>query len=514
MATPKCCHLDPIPTDLLKQVIDNIIPAITTIVNKSLLSCTFPQSLKSASVVPLLKKKNLDKEDLKNYRPVSNLAYISKLIEKMAVEQLREHMDTNLMHEPCQSAYRKGHGTETALLKITNDILCAMDDDKCTLVVMLDLSAAFDTVSHAVLLKRMKDMYGVKSNALQWLQSYFSGRSQAVKIEDATSVEKPLHTGLPQGSLLGPFAFPSYSAPLFNIARMNEVEMHMYADDTQLYLHFKPHEYDTAIARMQHCLVDIRKWMNSNMLKLNDSKTEFMVIGKKVSLGKLPDEKSIIIGDERIVAADKAKNIGVMLDSNLSMSSQISTVCRDSYLQIYNISKIRTYLDKKSTATLVHAMVTSKLDSNNSLLYGCPDTLLDRLQMVQNNAARLIYRKRHGKGHITPLLVELHWLPIEDRIEYKICLIVHKCLNHQSAPLYLQSLVTPYQPRRPLRSAESHRLDPPTVKQKRAGERSFLFAAAKSWNQLPLELKTCAKTDCFKSSLKTYLFKDRYKRYT
>jgi hypothetical protein len=465
------------------------------------------------SPLPLLKKKDLDKEDLKNYRPVSNLAYISKLIEKMAVEQLREHMDTNHMNEPCQSAYRKGHGTETALLKITNDILCAMDDDKCTLLVMLDLSAAFDTVSHKILLKRMEDAYGVKNDALQWLQSYFSGRSQAVKIEDAMSEEKPLSTGLPQGSLLGPFAFPSYSAPLFNIAKAHGVEMHMYADDTQLYLHFKPDEYDEARAKMQNCLAEIRDWMNENLLKLNDSKTEYMVIGKKVSLGKLPDQKSIIIGDENIIAAHKAKNIGVILDSNLSMSSQISNICRASYLQLYNISKIRTYLDKKSTATLVHAMVTSKLDNSNSLLYGCPDTLLDRLQMVQNNAARLIHRKRQGQGHITPLLLDLHWLPIEERIEYKICHIVHKCLNHQSAPLYLQNLVTPYQPRRPLRSAESHRLDPPAVKQKRAGERSFTYAAAKLWNQLPLQLKTCDKTDSFKSLLKTHLFKRRFKDY-
>ncbi len=126
---------------------------------------------------------------------------------------------------------------------------------------------------------------------------------------------------------------------------------------------------------------------------------------------------------------------------------------------------------------------------------------------------RLIYRKRQGKGRITPLLVELHWLPIEDRIEYKICLTVHKCLNHQSAPLYLQSLVTPYQPPRPLRSTDSFQLDPPKVKQKRAGERSFIYGAAKLWNQLPLSLKTCDKTDTFKSLLKTLLFKDRYKEY-
>ncbi len=244
----------------------------------------FPHKLKAATVVPLLKKSTLDKEEMKNYRPVSNLPYTSKLIEKVAVEQMKDHMDMNLLHEPCQSAYRKCHSTETALLRITNDLLCAMEDNHCVLLVMLDLSAAFDTVSHSILLKRMEEMYGVKDEALSWLVSYFKDRSQSVTIKDATSDSKTLKTGLPQGSLLGPFAFPSYSAPLFNIGRQHGVDMHMYADDTQLLLKFKPENYEEAIAKMESCLSSIREWMSQNMLKLNDSKTEFMVIGNKASL--------------------------------------------------------------------------------------------------------------------------------------------------------------------------------------------------------------------------------------
>jgi hypothetical protein len=283
----------------------------------------------------------------------------------------------------------------------------------------------------------------------------------------------------------------------------------MYADDTQLYLSFKPEEYSSAIIQMQDCLADIRLWMNENMLKLNDSKTEFMVIGKKMSLQKLPAKRQILIGTECVTATDKAKNIGVVFDTSLSMADQINSICRSSYFQLHNISKIRPFLNKKATATVVHALVTSKLDNCNSLLYGCPDNLLQKLQMIQHNAARLIHRKR--QGHVTPLLMELHWLPIESRIDYKICLLVFKCQN-KTAPSYLQNLVTPYQPKREnLRSATSHRMDPPKVKQKRAGERSFLYAAAKVWNTLPLDLKMCPSVDVFKTSLKTFLFKDCYK---
>ncbi len=186
----KWCHLDPVPTEVLKQVIDCIIPTLTTIVNISLQTCTFPQHLKSATVVPLLKKSTLDAEEEKNYRPVSNLAYVSKLIERVAVDQLHKHMDANNLHESCQSAYRKGHSTETALLKINNDLLCAMDNSQCVLLVMLDLSAAFDTVSHSTLLSRMDKLYGVRGDALLWLQSYFAGRIKSVMIGGIMSAPK------------------------------------------------------------------------------------------------------------------------------------------------------------------------------------------------------------------------------------------------------------------------------------------------------------------------------------
>ena len=223
---------------------------MTKIVNASLQS-NFPQALKSATVVPLLKKATADKEELRNYRLVSNLSYISKLIEKVAVEQLKEHMTGNNLHESCQSAYRACPSTETALLKITNDLLSSMDKHHCVLLVMLDLSAAFDTVSHSILLTRMKEMYGMTGDAYSWLHSYLVDRSQSVIIDGVMSASKPLNTGLPQGSRIGPFAFPAYSSPLFRIAQKHGVEMYMYADDTQLYLKFKPQEYNWAILKME-----------------------------------------------------------------------------------------------------------------------------------------------------------------------------------------------------------------------------------------------------------------------
>ena len=236
----KTCLLDPLPTGILIECIDCLLPVLCNIVNSSLISCTMAPCLKTASVTPLLKKTGLDVDERKNYRPVSNLAYVSKLIEKVVVVQLEKHMKENNLEECHQSAYRKQHSTETALLKICNDLLCAMDRSECSLLVLLDQSAAFDTINQDLLLKRLSQSYGIKSDALTWLESYFKNRSQQVVIAGKASDPKHLETGFPQGSILGPFSYPVYTSPLFHIGRSHQVSMHMYADDTQLYLSAKP----------------------------------------------------------------------------------------------------------------------------------------------------------------------------------------------------------------------------------------------------------------------------------
>ena len=243
----KHCHLDPIPNDLIKNVLDGLLPVLTKIVNTSMATSVFPTNLKAVTVVPLLKKKTLDKEDFKNYQPVSNLTYVSKLIERVAVEQLNDHLLTYNLHGPCQSAYRRFHSTETALVKITNDLLCTMDKRQCALLVMLDLSAAFDTVSHDILFKRLESKYGITNQALSWMKSYFDGRTQSVIKNGHMSEPHYLKTGLPQGSILGPFQFTLYSSPLFDIACGHGIEVHMYTDDTQLYLPFCVKDYEAAM---------------------------------------------------------------------------------------------------------------------------------------------------------------------------------------------------------------------------------------------------------------------------
>ena len=179
----KSCMLDPIPTSLLKQILPTILPTIRNIINMSLGTSQMPAELKEATVKPLLKKQSLDSENLQNYRPVSNLAYIGKLIEAAAVNQMNEHMSQHKLHEPLQSAYKAGHSVETALTKVSNDILMDMDKGKCAMLILLDLSAAFDTIDHNVFLNRIKHDSGIVAGPHKWLKSYFTDRYQSVNVQ-------------------------------------------------------------------------------------------------------------------------------------------------------------------------------------------------------------------------------------------------------------------------------------------------------------------------------------------
>ena len=187
LSPAKSCELDPLRTWLLKEYIAELVPTITDIVNMSLRDSLMPKSLKTALIWPLLKKTGLDSDILKNYRPVSNLTFISKVIEKVVSGRLNEHLIKNSMFDPLQSAYRDKHSTETDLIKVQNDILTALDAGSSAILLMLDLSAAFNTIDHDILLSRLCNVYGITDDALDWFRSYLTGRIQRVVIENAVS---------------------------------------------------------------------------------------------------------------------------------------------------------------------------------------------------------------------------------------------------------------------------------------------------------------------------------------
>ena len=238
-----------------------------------------PESWKEAVVILLLKKPGLESL-FKNLRPVSNLAYISKLTGRSVFNQIYDHLVRSGLYPLLQSAYRRYHSTETALVKLANDILLNMSSQRVTLLVLLDLSAAFDTVDHAILLRLLTTDFGVGEKALERFSSYLSGRSQRVLFDGATSDSFDLRFGVPQGSCLGPLLFVVYASKLLEIAQDYLPNAHCFADDTQLYLFFDPNgptDEAMALEATERCISDLRKWMYRDKLKINDDKTEFLL---------------------------------------------------------------------------------------------------------------------------------------------------------------------------------------------------------------------------------------------
>ena len=504
MSSPsKSCILDPIPTNVLKDCIDELLPFITKVVNTSLSSSTVPSSLKNAIVSPILKKPDLDIETLKNYRPISNLPFLAKVLEKVIAQQLDDHIESQNMQEPMQSAYRKHHSTETALVRVQNDVLEAIDHQQCVLLVLLDLSAAFDTVDHNVLVRRLECRFGVTGNAIEWIKSYLDNRKQSVLVNGVFSKEQVLTCNIPQGSVLGPKFFKDYSSALAELVRSLGVQLHMYADDTQLYFTFKPTSEKQAVNMMERCIIQVRLWMAANFLKLNDEKTEFIVIGTPQQLTKVTSS-SVKIGDVHVMSSDVVRNIGAQFDKNMKLEQQVNCVCRSAWHHFRNIAKIKKFLTKKDTETLLHSLVTNKIDHHNALLYGLGKNLINRLQKIHNAAAKLLMGKRKF-DHVTPLLQELHWLPVEYRITYKIALLVYKSL-HGQGPIYLQELLHWYSPVRALRSSANLELTVPS-RSLAYGTRAFSYAGPTVWNSLPLTVKKSNSVDTFKKHLKSYLFR-------
>ena len=410
------------------------------------------------------------------------------------------------MNEKYQSAYRKHHSTETALLRISNDLLQSMDKKQCSFLVLLDLSAAFDTVNHEILIRRLSDHFNIKDNALNWITSYLHKRSHFVAINQSRSVPVLQHCNVPQGSVLGPTFFSDYIAPLSNIFSKWGVSFHSYADDTQIYVPFTPGvDEDEVFDRLVKCVHEVRIWMAANFLKLNDDKTDYIVIGNRCLLSK-SKHRDLIVGDDRVSASSSVKNIGALLESSLSMETEIKAKCKSAWWQLYQISKIKKFLMTEQLKTVTLSLVLTKLDQNNSLLYNLPDYLLLKLQRVQNSAARLVC----SAGRQTDpslLLISLHWLPIKQRIKFKILLTVYKCLNG-SGPAYLSELLSPYtnsESRHRLRSSEFRHLDVPRSITK-FGDHSFCVCGPKLWNALPARIRNSVSISSFRKSLKTFLF--------
>ena len=269
---PKSCELDSIPSKLLIECQDSILPSLIDLFISSLASGIFPQCFKLALVTPILKKRCLDHNDLNNYRPVSNLCFIANILEKLVLSQDSAYLNSHNHYSTCQSAYRPGHSTETALLKVVDDLFFFLNKGNISVLALLDFSSAFDAIDHPILVHRLH--FGFTYTVLLWFSSYLTDRTHYVSLSIHCSAFAPVHSGVPQGSDLGPILFTMYIKPLSPIIDSHSIIHHSFADDFQLQMSAPPDGISELLHSMQSCTSDVKVLATANMLKLNDNQTE------------------------------------------------------------------------------------------------------------------------------------------------------------------------------------------------------------------------------------------------
>ena len=404
-------------------------------------------------------------------------------------------MELNNLHISQQFGYKKGHSTEHVILEIVDEVLIGFEKGTATLVTLLDLSAAFDTVDLEKLMQILENHIHTNGTALNWFRSFLFGRHQKTKIGSTTSDFLATKYGVPQGSVLGPVLFNIYIRNLPSFIKSFGFDTSNYADDTNTRLKFTlQFQYSNITDRLPQLLKNLEFWMNEHFLKLNPDKTEIILF--------TPDSSRKLIGlvhpyTGHIRLKNNVKLLGVNLDDTLTLEPHVNSVISSCYFHLRDLGKLKHNLSSDDLSTLTHSVISSKLDYCNVILFGLNSSLIEKLQKVQNAAARLINKIPRRKS-VRNEIGKLHWLRVKERCVYKILLIVYKRL-YCTCPSFLCNILEISDPERKKLKC--------TYYETKYGRRAFRFSAPRLWNQLSLEMRTEKSIDTFKKKLKTYLFK-------
>ncbi|XP_063837210.1 uncharacterized protein LOC135086410 [Ostrinia nubilalis] len=339
--------VDNISLDMIFLTLPHTLPHITFIINQSITTSTFPDVWKIAKVVPL--PKNNNPQQFKDLRPISLLPCLSKVLEKIVHEQVTKYLeDTNILPS-LQSGFRRGHGTATALLDEVDNILAAQDQGMATILVLLDFSRAFDSISVPLLLSKLT-FYGFDNGTVAWFASYLENRSQFVELASngvtQSSKLRSLHRGVPQGSILGPLLFILYSSDVPCVIR--DCRYHMYADDLQFYLSFDPRKTEDAAVKLNEELHRIKVWAQNHILTLNPAKSKYMIFGTKKQIEFVESrDPSITINDQIVERVWSARNLGVAFDAGLRFESHVGELARCCLYRLKVLYRFRDYLSSE-----------------------------------------------------------------------------------------------------------------------------------------------------------------------
>ena len=492
--------IDRIPARILKDLNQTANHDICLLINLSYRTQTFPSSLKKAIIKPIYKNKgNPDLPEF--YRPISILPTISKIFEKSATNQLVHFMESNNKFFTGQHAYRKLHSTTTCLIEVTDHIHQQVDKGNVVGLISTDLSKAFDTLSHDLLLKKLAAL-GIGKSAISWFLSYLTNRYQRVKLGDFRSSEAKVEAGVPQGSVLGPVLFIAFTSDFHKY--VNKCRVRAYADDTQLLV--QSNSIDELKTHIEETIQDAQKWYKNNSLKINPTKTEVIIFGSKRNHNQKMDIK-IKEGNtiSYIQSVEKMKILGVTMDSKLTWEHHIKSVKSKTCRIIANIARTRSSLPLKSRRTLYDALVTPHFNYADVVWDGTTCGLSQYLQKAGNFGARsLLGRKKWESA--TEALRTLNMMPLAKKREVHLGVMAHKLVNSRGPSeltLTYQDLIAR---KHGHNTRSTSKGDMRTLARRTSRfDKSTLQRAIKLWNSIPLNIRNTENTSNFKKMFQNHL---------
>ena len=488
---------DPIPLYLIKKLASTLTFTYKNIIDDSLLTGTIPNLLKNAIITPIIKKTNLDSSEFSNYRPISQLPLLTKILEKTVYTQLSHYLTENMLLDIRQNAFRKLHSTETTVLSLFDDLYNSLDTGQPIQLILLDLSSAFDTLRHDILLERLRNI-GIQDVTMEWFSNFIKDRNYSIKIRNNYSKSYTIDHGVPQGSILSPILFSIYLIPLQTIMkRYPSITYNLYADDIEL------HATITNSTQLQDCLNELQNWLTNNNLLLNHNKTELLNITNDPNT-YFPD---IIINQHKIIPTNSVKYLGVNFNNKLNLDKHYSLLTQSTTAQLFNIKKIRPYLNRNTTKLLTQTLILSRLQYCNSLFTGTEKLKIDKIDKIINRSIRNIYRlqKTDYTTSITDLRKKLNWLNTEDSINYKILTILKKTITY-NLPYNLRNKIKHKPNTRLLRNNNSTILHQPITHCIKYERRKFSSSSTIRWNKLPPQLRNQnISINIFKKKLKKCL---------
>ena len=486
--------MDGISIRFLKDSLPVLAFYLTVIINTSIVTGIVPDKWKHAIVCPLLKQG--DVEDPSNYRPISLLSVLSKILEKVVANQLYEFLSLNNLFSESQHGFRQGLSTQTALIQITEHLYKNVDKHEVSLLALCDLSKAFDSVSHTLLLQKM--------DALQiddfWFTNYLTNRTQAVKINSNISSKQNIEYGVPQGSVLGPLLFNIFINDLHTVS--GDSFLVQFADDAQFLLSDKIENLEPLVQRMEATMERVNQYFSDNGLKVNSDKTQFIFVGSRAVIDRIPDDIKIKVGNSYLSPKDSAKDLGVILDSHLSFEKHVDYVCTKANGLLFFLMRNKDMFDDQTRKIVVEALVIS-LFSYCSLIWGsCTASIRNRIQKVQNFAAKVAVGHGRKSDHATPFINKLDWLKVNEMLIYNESLFMFKILNsHDSVEVLSFPQVGQTHERN---TRQIHNLQVPRTRTKFA-DRALSIRGPTQWNKLPATIKHETRMTQFKKKLKEYM---------